>query len=157
MAVRMTDLQRKMIIADYVELGSYSAVAKSRGISRGTVRNIVLKDAETEQFCHLKKEENTALVLAYMEEKTSIVCEIIGKMLDALNDEEKLKHANPVQIATALGILIDKFTRGAAKGKPVDVEDLEPLARMLRMDMPQRRDKHVTTSLQKRVSFIKED
>ena len=38
------------------------------------------------------------------------VCEIIGNALDALNDVEKLRRAPPTQIATTIGILIDKWS-----------------------------------------------
>ena len=38
MAARLTDKQKKKIIADYVELGSYNAVAKIHGVSRQTVK-----------------------------------------------------------------------------------------------------------------------
>lgn len=57
-----------------------------------------------------KKEENTADIIAYMESKRSVVCEIIDKGLDVLNSEDKLTEATPAQITTALGTLIDKWT-----------------------------------------------
>ena len=111
MAARLTDKQKKKIIADYVQLGSYNAVAKVNGVSANTVKNIVLsQDADFAKECERKKEENTADILAYMESQKRIVCEIISKGLTALNDPEKLANANPSQITTALGTLIDKWT-----------------------------------------------
>lgn len=109
MAARLTDKQKKKIIADYVQLGSYNAVAKIHGVSRQTVKNIVDRDPENGQKLQQKKEENTADILAYMESQKNIVCEIIGKGLAVLNDPEKLASANPSQITTALGTLIDKW------------------------------------------------
>ena len=47
--------------------------------------------------------------MTYMESQKRIVCEIISKGLTALNDPEKLATANPSQITTALGTLIDKW------------------------------------------------
>lgn len=45
-----------------------------------------------------------------MESRKDVVCEIIGKALDALNGSDKLARASPMQIMTAVGILIDKWT-----------------------------------------------
>ncbi len=109
MAARLTDKQKKKIIADYVQLGSYNAVAKKHKVADSTVKRIVLSDSEMQKKAERKKEENTADILAYMESQKQIVCEIIGKGLMALNDPEKLATANPTQITTALGTLIDKW------------------------------------------------
>lgn len=38
MAARLTDKQKKKIIADYVQLGSYNATAKVNGVSLNTVK-----------------------------------------------------------------------------------------------------------------------
>ena len=64
-----------------------------------------------------KKEENTADIINYLETKKAVVCEIIGKGLDVLNDPDKLASANPAQITTALGTLIDKFM-GVSRSSP---------------------------------------
>ncbi len=47
MAAHLTDKQKKKIIADYIQLGSYNAAAKLNGVSRNTVKAIVLADSET--------------------------------------------------------------------------------------------------------------
>lgn len=109
MAARLTDRQKKQILADYVQLGSFNATAKVHGVSRQTVKNIVDANGQIRQELQQKKEENTADVLAYMESQKNVVCEIIGKGLAALNDPEKLAEASPSQITTALGTLIDKW------------------------------------------------
>lgn len=110
MAARLTDKQKKKIIADYVEIGSYNATAKKNGVSPNTVKNIVARNAGIAEKCIQKKEENTKDILAYMEGKRDVVCEILGKGLSVLNDEKKLQEATPSQITTALGTLIDKWT-----------------------------------------------
>lgn len=117
MAARLTDKQKKKIIADYVEIGSYNAVAKKHKVSATTVKKLVLSDAESVQKCEQKKEENTADIINYLETKKAVVCEIIGKGLDVLNDPDKLASANPAQITTALGTLIDKFI-GVSRSSP---------------------------------------
>lgn len=109
MAARLTDLQKKKIVADYVQYGSYNAVGKINGVSKDTVKRVVLACEDIVQKAQQKKEENTADILAYMESQKNLVCEIIGKGLTALNDPEKLAEATPSQITTALGTLIDKW------------------------------------------------
>lgn len=107
---RLTDKQRKQIIADYVELGSYAAVAKKHGIADTTVKRAVEQDHQTLRIADQKKESNTADILAHMDAKRDTVNEIIDKALNVLNDEVKLSRSSPMQIATMLGIVIDKFT-----------------------------------------------
>lgn len=130
MAARLTDRQKKKIMADYVQLGSYNAAAKANGCSLNTVKKIVQSNAEIAELCKQKKEENTADVLAYMDSKKDLVCQIIGKGLDALNDPEKLKMANPTQITTALGTLIDKWAM--IGGSPADTAKDDALSDSLR-------------------------
>ena len=109
MAAHLTDKQKKKIIADYVETGSYNAVAKKHGIADTTVKRIVSADPETQKKTEEKKAENTKSILDHMESKRAVVNEIITKGLNVLNDPEKLKEATPSQITTAIGTLIDKF------------------------------------------------
>lgn len=132
MAARLTDKQKKKIVADYVQIGSYNAVAKINGVSATTVKNIVkAQNVEFVGKCEQKKEENAADILAYMESQKNLVCEIIGKGLTELAKPEKLEAATMSQITTALGTLIDKW--GMAKGISAGTtrED-DPLTKALR-------------------------
>ena len=115
MAARLTDKQKKKIVADYIELGSYNAAAKLNGVSNHTVKRVVLEVPEIDEKIQDKKDENTTDILAYMDSKRGIVCEILGKGLDALNSPDKLADASPAQITTALGTLIDKWTEAIEK------------------------------------------
>ena len=110
MAARLTDRQKKKILADYVQTNNYCATAKIHGVSATTVKNIVFANSDIVEKCEQKKEENTADVLAYMESQRDVVCQIIGKGLAVLNDPAKLAEATPSQITTAIGTLIDKWT-----------------------------------------------
>ena len=117
MAARLTDKQKKKIVADYLETGSYRATARKNRIADGTVKRIVLECSDIEQKVAQKKEENTADILAYMESQKGLVCEIIGKGPCRAHDPEKLAEATPAQITTALGTLIDKWTDIKGEGK----------------------------------------
>lgn len=109
MAARLTDRQKKKILADYVQTNNFCATAKINGVSATTVKNIVRANADIVEKCEKKKEENVQAVLDYMQSQNDVVCDIIKKGLDALNDTEKLAKASPSQITTALGTLIDKW------------------------------------------------
>lgn len=132
MAARLTDKQKKKIVADYLESGSYRATGRKNGIADGTVKRVVLDCGDIEQKVAQKKEENTADILAYMERQRGIVCEIIGKGLEALNSPEKLAEATPSQITTALGTLIDKWVpKGQLIGGKEQIED-DPITKALK-------------------------
>lgn len=109
MAAHLTDRQKKKIIADYVNTQSVNAAAKMNGVSWDTVKRLLEKTGDVEKKLEEKNRENTKDILAYMESQKGLVCEIIGKGLEALNDPEKLANAPPNQITTALGTLIDKW------------------------------------------------
>lgn len=130
MANRLTDKQKKKIVADYLELGSYNATANRNGVSNHTVKRVVLEAPEISKKVKQKKAENTADIIAYMESQRGLVCEIIGKGLNILNDEEKLREATPSQITTALGTLIDKWA--AVSGAPADTAKEDELSKSLR-------------------------
>lgn len=130
MAARLTDKQKRKIVADYLEMGSYRATAKINGVADGTVKRIVLECGDIEQKIEDKKEQNKKDIIAYMEERRDIVCEILGKGLDALNSPDKLADASPAQITTALGTLIDKWAMTG--GGPKDEMEEDDLSRSLR-------------------------
>ena len=131
MAARLTDKQKKKIIADYVQLGSYRAAAKKNGVSADSVKRAFDSLHGFAQKAANKKEENTADILAYMQENRDRVCGLITLGLDAL--PEKIKNAKTAtEITTALGTLIDKWTAKSggedARGGPED----DPITRALK-------------------------
>ena len=130
MAARLTDKQKKKIIADYLETESYNATAKKNGVCGQTVRRVVEESNGITENLKRKKEENTADILAYMESQRKVVCEIIGKGLAELNKPAKLAIATPAQLTTALGTLIDKCTD--ISGGAADAAKDDDLSRSLR-------------------------
>lgn len=130
MAARLTDRKKKKIVADYLEAQSINATAKKNNVSWGTVKKVLEEMGEIEEKLEQKKDENTADIIAYMESKRAIVCEILGKGLEALNSPDKLKEATPAQITTALGTLIDKWAM--ISGGPSDNGKEDELSKSLR-------------------------
>lgn len=123
MAARLTDRQKQKIIADYVELGSYNAVAKINGVALNTVKKIVQGNARIAEMYDKKKEENRADILAHMETRKDKVCEIIDLYLEQLLDVGQFKNLSPSQLTTALGTLIDKFSAVGGIGQSGEKED----------------------------------
>ena len=142
MAKRLTDKQRKAIIADYVELGSYNAVGKRHCVADTTVKRIVVSDSEMQKKAEHKKEQNTADILAHMDSKKDDVNRVIDRYLAALLDEERIAKASPAQLTTAMGTLIDKFTavkpmsgENAAEDDPLTKALMEEAERMNHGDL----------------------
>ena len=109
MAGRLTDKKRKQVIADYVECGSYNAVAKKHKISATTVKRAVLSDSESVRKCEQKKAENELDMLAYLDSRKSKAQTFVDLCFDALLNKEKIDKAQLSQITTAMGTVIDKF------------------------------------------------
>lgn len=114
---KLTDKQRKKIIAERAEGLSIRALAKKYRVSASTISRTLESDPKTVQKVTQKKEENTVAVLAYMDGKKKDVCEILDKLLEAVKDEEKIKRTPLNQLATTIGILIDKFTAAELSGR----------------------------------------
>lgn len=112
---KTTDRQRKKIIADYVQFENYSAVARLHGVSRNTVKAIVLGDEDTSEKCRLKKEQNMAAVLEHMSRQKDKVCGLLDRLIEAMDDPAKMDGSTLPQLATTLGILVDKYTANEAR------------------------------------------
>ena len=112
MAKPLTPRKRKQILADYTEEHNYEAVARKHGVSGSTVRKLVLKSRESQEFTEMAERKKTEIetdILKHMEGQRDKVCMIIDKYLDALMDDEKIAAATTNQLTTAMGTLIDKF------------------------------------------------
>lgn len=124
MAARLTDKQKKEIIADYVESGSYLATAKKFGVSDNTVRKVVLGNSEVAKKCEQKREQNTAEILDYLDSRKEKAKDVLDAYIEALKKPEKIEAAKLSEIATAMGIVIDKFINNPMKHQ-LDKQKLE--------------------------------
>lgn len=107
---KLTDKEKKSIIADYINCENYSEVARKYNISVNAVKNIVLADEETANKCKEKKEENTKSTLEYMEEQHEVKKRLLDKLLKGMEvkAEEIDMFTNIKDLATAYGIILDK-------------------------------------------------
>lgn len=107
---KLTDKQKKKIIADYVDNGNYSETARINNTTDTTVRTIIKdnKDMALEKM-EQKKQQNTKDILEYMEEtkekRKKVIDLCLEKMEERLNKDELM---NIRDIATAYGVLVDK-------------------------------------------------
>ena len=122
---KLTDKERKQILAHYADTQNYAETARLTGVSRTTVQRVVKNMPNVGEIVQQKKEQNTKDVLGFMQTQKETVCDLIKTYLKAMLDPEKIAKANVVQLATALGILIDKFT--AQDEKPADTSLMEAL------------------------------
>lgn len=116
MAARLTDKQRKQIIADRADGLSLRKLAEKYGVSHSTIKNTLDRDGETVQICTHKKEANTLEMLVYMDAQKGKAQELLSKILEALGDPDKLARSNVRDLATAYGIIADKFIQTAPTG-----------------------------------------
>ena len=134
MASRLTDKQKKKILADYLDTGSYNATAERNGACGHTVKRIVAECPEFSEKLEQKKAENTADILAYMESKRNRVCDILETGLRVLPDKiENAKTAS--EVTTAMGTLIDKWTAITANGRALQSVEDDPITKSLKEDM----------------------
>ena len=136
MAARLTDIQKKKIVADYLETQSVNTAAKRNGVSWDSAKKAIEEAGDIEKKLEEKKQQNTADILSYMESRKGQICEIIQKGLDVLNTPGKLEEASPAQITTMIGTLLDKAVQYTQNGtiSPDMAEDNRILEQMFMRD-----------------------
>lgn len=120
---KLTDKEKKKIIADYINNGNFSETARMNGVDKSTVKRLCDSgyDKDFQQKATEKKEENTKDILQYMDKIVEKQKRIIDLSLDAL--ETKLEKPDMFMsvkdIATVYGIIFDK----ALKHKELQVRN----------------------------------
>ena len=108
--IKLTDKQKKKIIADYVDNNNYSETARINNISETSVRRIVKGNEGITEKVEQKKEENSQDMFEYMKKKDDDKKRIVDLCFEAL--DKKLSNldmfTNVKDIATVYGIIMDK-------------------------------------------------
>ena len=102
---RTSVAKRAACLVAYADTGSIEAAAKAAGISSITARGIV--DNNMDVLAETKKAAEERM-REFMDSKLDKAQTVIDMMLDAMPD--KIERANLLQIATSMGIVIDKFS-----------------------------------------------
>lgn len=109
---KLTDKQKKKIIADFVENNNYSETARMNNVSEYTVRKICKdnNNKEIKEKIEQKKVENTKSMLEMITETNNKRLQVISKLVNAIDDKaEKIDaFTNVKDLASAYGIMIDK-------------------------------------------------
>lgn len=120
---KLTDKQKKKIVADYIQTQNYRETARINNVDRETVKKLVNEDKDFTQKLATKKEENTQDILEYMNSIKEKQKRIIDLSLQAL--EKKLESpdmfTNVKDIATVYGVIFDK----ALKYKEIQIKSKE--------------------------------
>ena len=107
---KLTDKQKKKIIADYIDNNNYSETARMNNISETSVRRIVKGNEGITEKVEQKKEENSQDMFEYMKNKDDDKKRIVDLCFEAL--DKKLSNldmfTNVKDIATVYGIIMDK-------------------------------------------------
>lgn len=108
---KFTDLEKKNIVADYVDCQNYSEVARKWGVSPEAIRLIVKANNDNIlEKLETKKEENTQSTIEYMQTQHETKKRILDKILTAIETkaEDVDMFTNIKDLATAYGIILDK-------------------------------------------------
>lgn len=130
---KLTDKEKKQIVADYVNCENYSEVARKYKRSVNTIKRVVLANEEIANKVKQKRKENTKDTLTFMEEQKDKIQNTLEALLlamnyKAINLDEK---ATIRDLAMAYGIILDKqfrlveLARGTASNEQLSkVEEL---------------------------------
>lgn len=134
---KINDLQHKKMIAMFAECQNYSLVARAFDVSVSTARRHIKGDEETTKKVQHKKAENMAAVLEHMSRQKDKVCGLLDRLIEAMDDPAKMDGSTLPQLATTLGILVDKYTANEARtnGIPQENNIFEVIAQSTREEI----------------------
>lgn len=123
--VKLTDKQKKKIIADYISNTNYSETARMNNVHASTVKRLVDSgyDKDLQEKAEHKKEENTKEILEYLDTIADKQKEIIELSMKVLVDKLSKPDAftNIKDVATVYGVIYDK----AIKSKELKIKQAD--------------------------------
>lgn len=108
--MRFTEQQKKTIIAERLQGESLRKLGAKYGVSSTTIMKITNKDGAFKKAAEKKTREIEESILKHMEAQKPRVNMLLDQLLDEMGNKDKQAAATLVQLATTMGILIDKFT-----------------------------------------------
>lgn len=118
---KLTDKQKKKIIADYIETQNYSETGRRNNVADVTVKDIITKNPEALKNLEQKREEDTKDILDYMNNITKGQKKVISLSLEVITEmlENRDKRLTGRDIAMIYGVIFDK----ALKYKEIQLKD----------------------------------
>lgn len=102
---------------DYKISENFKGVAEKHGVSVYMVKKAV------ERFSLIEDEKDDS-VIKYIDTKRKDACDFISKCMAIMADDEKLEKASINQIASAMGIVIEKFTKNLSKDDTSHLDEI---------------------------------
>ena len=148
---KLTDRQKKKIIADYVDNGNYSETARLNNTTDTTVRTIIKENKNVAlKKMEQKKEENTQDMLQYLESKKEDKKRVIELCVKAVEDElaSPDMFTSVRDIAMVYGVIVDKDLKikeiEATKSNVENInKNIANIANLLNNPKPSRSEKDV--------------
>lgn len=111
--IKLTDKQKKSIIAEYVDCLNYSEVARKYNIAVNSVKRIVNADETMANKVKQKKEENTKDIIKAMDNKSTKVIGLLDKLLGCIDTKcaSMDDFTSLRDLSVAYGTLFDKQTK----------------------------------------------
>lgn len=120
---KLSDKQKKRIIVERANGKSLTQLAGKFHVSTTTIARVCKQDPETAKMVKQKKEQNTLDMLAFMDEQKNSAQKLLASIIEAMNDPAKLEKANIKDLATAFGIITDKFTKNIPSSEKEETDD----------------------------------
>lgn len=120
---KLTDKQKKKIIADYIETQNYCETGRMNNVSDMTVRRLIESNEDVLEKVEQKKQENTQSTIEYMQTQHETKKRILDKILTAIEkkaDNIDDMFTNIKDLATAYGIILDKELKVLELNKGVE-------------------------------------
>ena len=109
---KLTDKQKKKIIADYVANQNFSETARMNNVHKSTVKRLIDNgyDKDFQQKATEKRQEDSLTTIEYMQTQHETKKRVLDKLLKAieLKAEDIDMFTNIKDLATAYGIILDK-------------------------------------------------
>ncbi len=122
MGAHLSDRTKKKIIADRLDGMSYRRLAEKYKVSRYAIELAIKSDPDFSQKMIEKKEQNSKDMIEFLDEQKLSAQEFILLAMEKLKDPDKLEKTGIQSIATAMGIIIDKFMPTQKQDKSEGVE-----------------------------------
>lgn len=107
---KLTDKEKKMIIADYINNQSFSETARLHNVNASTVKRLIDSGyGDVQRLAKEKRDENTQDMLQFLVSQYGEKQKLIKKLLKAM--DEKSDNADLCtlkELSTAYGIIMDK-------------------------------------------------
>ena len=115
--MKIDAVKMEKIWSDYKLSGNYRSVARENGVSVYIAKKAVEK-------CEEKAKVSEGGAAEYMDNKRRDAFDFINKCMSIMSDDDKLEKASVNQIASAMGVVIEKFIKPTRDGGDGQLEEI---------------------------------